>query len=394
MSSYDREGLPGSVKLFIGVGAVFILGLVVFCSLLGWKTVPGNEVGVRETFSGGVDANSLPSKTYFYWRITERIFTYPLSMQVFVMNDVTTKQGEKSQGREQDSYLVQSAEGQDMHISLSVQYRIDPIKVIEIHKTVRDDIPEKLIRPVVMRVVKDQATKRTATSAYSGEGLVSLQKDIFADLSNATGELRTRGVVVENFVIEGIRLNEKYIAEITERQVAMQRKLKEDELTKAATAASLRVEAEAQANLKQAVVAAQRDKEVGVLNAERDNEMAVLKAKAEQQKVQLAAEAEQKKLVMEATGHRDASILEAEGTLAKGKAEAEAQKLRLSAYAVSGADSFVKIEVAKAFAQSTQGIQGYLPSDMHVYTLGNNFSNAVNAIMKNLQPSSEPATQK
>jgi regulator of protease activity HflC (stomatin/prohibitin superfamily) len=293
-----------------------------------------------------------------------------LSLQVFVMNDVTTSQGEKSQGRERDAYLVQSAEGQDMHISLNVQYRIDPAHVVEIHKTVRQDIAETLLRPVVMRVVKDQATKRTAIDAYSGNGLVSLQSDIFKDLAAPSGELRSRGIIVENFVIEGIKLNDKYVAEITERQVAIQQKLKEDELTKAATAAALRVQAEAQSDLNRQVVAADRDKQVGVLNAQRDNEMAVLKAKAEQQK-----------LVLEATGHRDAALLEAEGTLAKGKADAEAQKLKLSAYAVTGADAFVKIEVAKAFAQSTQGIQGYLPQDMNVYTLGTNFTNAINAAM-------------
>lgn len=372
----DEMEMPKSVKFAIKAAIALVIVIVLIVSFVGWKVIPGNEVGVRETLSGGVDPNPLPSKTYFYSRLTEKIYTYPLSLQVFVMNDASESQGEKGEGREHDSYLVQSAEGQDMHISLALQYRIDQSRVIEIHKTVRDDIPEKLIRPVIMRVVKDQGTKRTAIEAYSGLGLVALQNDIFKDLASKDGELYSRGIIVENFVIEGIKLNEKYIAEITERQVAMQRKIKEDELTKAATAAALRVEAEAQANLKQAVVAAERDKQVGVKNAERDNEMAILKA-----------EAEQKKLVLEATGHRDAALLEAEGTLAKGKAEAEAKKLALTAFAVDGADNYTKIEVAKAFAESTKGVQGYLPSDMNVYTLGNNFMNAVKNVvgMKNVE---------
>lgn len=376
-----NEGLPGPVKAGIGIGIAVVLVAILLLSLLGIKAVGGNEVGVRETFSGGVEPTPLPSKTYFFWRFTESIYTYPLSLQVFVMNDIAQTQGEQGQGRDHDSYLVQSSEGQDMHISLNVQYRIDPAKVVEIHKTVRHDVGEMLLRPVVMRVVKDQATKRTAIVAYSGEGLVQLQSDIFKDLSAQDGELRSRGIIVENFVIEGIKLNDKYIAEITERQVAMQNKLKEDELTKAANAAALRAEAEAQADLKKQVVAAQRDKEVGILAAQRDAEVQVLKATATQKQVELAAEAEKQKLILEATGTRDASLLQAEGILAKGKAEAEAKKLALSAYAVPGADAFVKVEVAKAFADSTKGIQGYLPESMHIYTLGSNFMKAVDSVL-------------
>jgi len=371
-----------SVWALSGVGVLVIILLILTLILFKFETVHGNQIGVLETWTEGIVASPYPSRTYFLFPgFSQTMYTYPLSIQVFVMNDKTDGQGEFAEGREQDSYLVQSAEGQDMHISLNVQWRIDPLKVIEIHKTVRENITERMLRPVVMRVVKDRATSRTAIEAYSGKGLVELQRDIFKDLIDENGELRQRGIIVENFVIEGIRLDPKYIGEITERQVATQRKLKADEQTKAAQAEALRAEAEAQADLKKRVVEAERDKQVGILNAEKEARQKILSSEAAKQQVVLAAEGNQQKLVLEATGTRDAKLLEAQGILAVGQAEAEAQKLRLSAYAVSGAEAFIKVEIAKAFAHAHQNVKGYLPTDMNIFTLGENFLSAIDKVV-------------
>lgn len=221
---YDRPQIP--VKL-IAMGVTLLVALVLMTALFSLHTVPGNMVGVKETFTGGVEPEPLPARTYFIFRPTETIYDYPLSLQVFVMNDRTESEGEQGEGRENDSYLVQSSDQQDMRISLQVQWRIDPAHVVEIHKTVRDQIGERLLRPVVMLEVKNAATKRTAIDAYSGDGLVKLQGDIWARLSDPDGELRRRGLFVENFVIEHIGLNPKYTEEITARQIAIQKTLKE-----------------------------------------------------------------------------------------------------------------------------------------------------------------------
>jgi regulator of protease activity HflC (stomatin/prohibitin superfamily) len=378
----------GNILFWVGILVVIFILLPL---LIKFETVDGNQVGVLETWTSGVDPNPYQARTYFLFPgFSQTMYTYPLSLQVFVMNNLATIEGDVTEGREQDAYLVQSAEGQDMHISLNVQWRIDPAKVVDIHRTVRTNIEEKLLRPVVMRIVKDQATKRTAIEAYSGEGLVKLQSDIYTTLADPKGELRERGIVVENFVIEGIQLDPKYIGEITERQVATQRRLKADEQTKAAQAEALRAEAEAQADLKRRVVEAERDKQVGILDAEKAAQQNVLAAEAAKKQVILKAEGEQQKLVMEATGNRDARLLQAEGTLAIGKAEAEAQRLRLSAYAVAGADAFVRVEVARMFANAHQNVSGYLPNDMNIYTLGKNFMDAIESVMSR-SPAPPPA---
>lgn len=362
----DMPEIPAGGKFLIKIGVGMIALIVLLLCTFSLHTVPGNMVGVKETFSEGVLPDPLPARTYFLFRPTEAIYDYPLSMQVFVMNDRKESEGEQGEGREQDSYLVQSLDQQDMRISLQVQWRIDPAHVVEMHKQVRDNITERLLRPVVMLEVKNAATKRTAIDAYSGEGLVKLQGEIWSRLTSPDGELRQRGVVVDNFVIEHIGLNPEYTKQITDRQIAIQKKFKEDELTKAAEASALRAKAEAQADLNTQVVAAERDKQVGILQAEQKKQQAIL-----------AAEGSKQTQMLQATGARDAALLEAEGTLAKGRASAEAQKLQLSAYAVPGADAFVKVEVAKAMSVSMSNVKGWLPQGMNVATIGENWTQAV-----------------
>ena len=372
----------------MGILLIIILAVVIGSFILfDIETVTGHEVAVMETWNDGVKTEPYFAKTYFLF-INEKLYKYDTSTQVFVMNDIANtpedpKKGhtkDVTKGREKDAYLVQSAEGQDMHISLNVQWRIDPSKVVSIHKTVRYDLEEKLLRPVIMRVVKDQATKRTAIEAYSGQGLVQLQMDIQKILMDEKNELKDRGAIVDNFVIEGIRLDPKYISEITEKQVAIQRKLKADEQTKAAEAEALRAKAEAQADLQKQVVAAERDKQVGILGAEKSAKQAVLAAEADKSKVVLQAEAEKEKLILTATGTRDAELLRAQGILAVGKSMAEAQKLQYTAYETPGAKLYVTTEVAKSLAHAHQNVKGYLPEKMTIFTLGENFMNAVTKV--------------
>jgi regulator of protease activity HflC (stomatin/prohibitin superfamily) len=190
----------------IGVALVVLLGLTFITFDIA--TIKGNQIGIKETWSDGVVEETMTAKTYFLFPgFTQRVYIYDLGARVFVMNDVPSDQEKIAEGRELDSYQVQSSEGQDMWVSLNVRWRIDPSKVIIIHKTMRDNIEEKLLRPVVMRTVKDECTTRRAIDAYSGEGLVNLQKAIESRLVAADGELATNGIIVDNFVIEKIRLH-------------------------------------------------------------------------------------------------------------------------------------------------------------------------------------------
>ncbi|QQE13609.1 hypothetical protein JD969_09160 [Planctomycetota bacterium] len=363
----------------VGIVALFLIAISFL--MFDFETVRGNEIGVMETWSGGVEDEALAPKTYILFPgFMKKIYTYDVSSQIFVMNDLDNT-AEFGEGRRRDSYRVQSKEGQDMTISMNVRWRIDPAKVVHLHKTVREAIVEKVVRPELMRAVKDEATTRTAIEAYSGSGLVDLQKSIIERLSAADSNMRLQGIIVESFVIEKISLDPEYIGEIKARQVATQKQLRMVEEEKAAMAEAQKVKAEAQAQYEKALVEARRDKEVGILEYEKKAEQEVLAAEASAKQVELAAEADKKKVVLAAEAEKESGELKADAILALGMAEAEATKLNLQAYAVEGADAFVKIEISKQIAEAFKNIDGYLPQDMKVNLLSESFMKSVQQVM-------------
>lgn len=372
-------------KRFFWMAVLFItaIAMLIGCLLaVRITTVGGSELGVKETWNGGVEEVTYSPKTYFLIPgFSQKIYTYDMSSQVFTMNDTPGKHEPSYKGRETDAYLVNSSEGQEMVVSLSVRWHRDPAKIVHIHKNFKDGIEEKLIRTTVQRIVKNEATMRKAIDAFSGEGLVKLQQDIQKDLISNDGELARNGVVVENFVIEKIKLDDKYIGEIRSRQVASQQKLRADEETKASQALALKAQADAMADYNKREVEAKRDKAVGILKAEELAQKQILDAKAAAERVTLAAEADKKQVVLAAEAVAEAGANKAKAIQAIGEAEAAATKLKLSAYAVPGADSFVRIEVAKHMSTAFSGIKGYLPADLKVNLLTSSFMKSLDELM-------------
>ncbi len=190
----------------------------------------------------------------------------------------------------------------------------------------------------------------------------------------------------------GFGLDPKYTEQIVARQVAIQAKLRADEETKTAFAQADKARADAQANYEKVIVEAKRDKEQGILQAEKEKQQKILASEASARQVELAAEAEKNQNVLRAEGDKTSGELRAVAIIALGRAEAEAKKLQLSAYAVPGADAFVKIEVSKQLANAYGNIKGYLPEKMNVTLLTEQFDKGVNVLVGGTPAPSEYQT--
>lgn len=377
MPAYPEERRFG-VLLWMVVSAAITLVCVLVCIVcVRWSTVAGNELGVMETWNCGVVNASFPSKTYWLFpSMTKKMYVYDLSPKLFLMSDQPN--GAHEHGREKDAYRVKSADNQPMTFEMQMQWRFDPKKIIDLHKQyhcyvgtdAEEIIEERLLRPVVQKAANTEATARKAIEAYSGGGFVQLQAAIEKQLTDPAGELRQQGIIVEQFVVQQITLDEAYIGEINKRQVAEQRKLRIDKETEAANAEALKAKAEAQSDFEKQVVESKRKKEQAILQSEGEAQTQVNAAKAAAERVTVAAEAEAK-----------AGTLKAQAILALGQAEAQATKLKMEAYNAAGSENFVRMEVAKSVAEGFKGVQGYLPADMKINLLSSNFMDAVAAIM-------------
>lgn len=366
----DREK---SQWRLITVAIMAVILLILTMTIVRFKNIRGNELGIMESWQNGVEEKVYqPGMHWLFPAWSHSLYVYDASVQKFIMNSQGPEEGEHSFGRAKDVYRVESAEGQQMDISMNLQWHRSQSKLVVFHRKVGQEPEEKVIRPVLMRVVKDEATQQRAIDAYSGPGLVALQKKILDDLRSSVGDaakFAEYGIEVDNFVIEHIELDPSYIAEIKGKQVAQQKTLRSAEEQKAADAQALVAKALAQADLNKQVVEAERDKQITVLKAQAANEQ-----------VTLAAEAEQKKRVMEAEGKRDADIAEAKGILAIGEAKANANKLMLQSYSVPGSELFARVEVAKQVAVGFQNVKGYLPNVNSINMLGGNFDDLVSRL--------------
>lgn len=151
--------------------------------------------------------------------------------------------------------------------SVTMQYALDPIRLVELHKTAQTNYEDLVIKPALTRIISDLATTQTVLDFYSGEGRVGLQRNIEKAIS-ANDALASVGIKVETFVIDSIDLDPAYVAEITGRQLASQKKLRAIEETKAAEEDARRVEAVAGADKLKKIVEAEASKEQRVKAAE------------------------------------------------------------------------------------------------------------------------------
>lgn len=374
----------------VGLVAVLVIGFLV----VGFSTVEGNEVGVKETWGDGVVAEPLTPKTYILIpAFTQKIYTYPTSGQVFVMNSKSSKDESFANGRRFDTLEVNSLDNQKVHFNLIVTWRINPTSVVQLHKNYRDNIEERLIRPEVVRSVGTRATLQNAIDLYSGEKLNTLRSEVEVELKSLTGKLGTSGVVVDSFVIEKPEFpNQDYVKAIEARQLAIITESQAKEQQKANLALAEAAKAKALTKQNEDVVAAETAAKKTVIDQQAASDKAVIEAaanaknlivtqNAESEKVVIAARAEAARNVAISEAQKQAEINRAAGIEAVGRAEAEAKKLLLSSYAVPGSDLYTRIQVATSLATSFAGVKGYLPQGVTYNTVASDFDKGVSLLV-------------
>ena len=405
--SDDSTQSPRGNKLItylICTAALIVLGVVGFFSTYTFKVVEGNEIGVRETWSGGVDPNPLPPKTYMYNRWTEAIYVYPTSGQVFVMNDKPPSEERQSMGRPVDPLVVNSSDNQKISFHTILTWRISPLHVVNLHKNYRADIEEKLIRPQEIKEVVSRATVEKAIDLYSGAKLNDLRSGVEGALINPEGKLAQEGVAVDSFIVEKPELlNKDYVAQIEARQVAIITESRAQEQKKANDALAEAAKSAAQKEANERIVKAKADKEVAILGQEATAQQAILQVDAdaknnvtrqtaESAKVVLAAKAEAERQVAISEASKQAEINRAVGIRAVGEAEANRNQLLLNSYAVAGADNYTKIKIAEQFAQGLGNVK-FFPANATFNTIANDFDKGLSLLVGSGTPATAAVTK-
>jgi regulator of protease activity HflC (stomatin/prohibitin superfamily) len=393
MNTKSNRGLTlGSLLVIGGVVVAFIVALL----SMRVYTVDGNEVGVRENWQGVAKEPVTPG-TYFYFfgptTGNTKVYTYPTSGRVFVMNDKVDKTEPFAEGRQADSLEINSLDNQKVRFHIIVTWRINPSHVIALHTNYRDNIEERLIRPEVVRSVGTRATVQQAIDLYSGPKLNQLRQEVETELKSLNGKLATSGIIVDSFIFEKPEFpNIEYVKAIEARQLAIIQESQAREQQKANLALAEAAKAKAMTEQNQELVKAETAKQRSILEQQALSEKAIIEAaanaknlivtqNAESEKVVIAAKAEAARNIAISEAQKQAELNRAVSIEAVGKATAESNKLLLSSYAVPGSDLYTRIQVAQSLATSFANVKGYLPQGVTYNVVSGDFNKGVNLLV-------------
>lgn len=276
-------------KLFVGVGVLgFVLLGIIGSQFIGFAEIKGRQAAVVERFYNvggekGVEKHLLKSGRHFFVPMLSRPYVYNIGTEKFIMGHSNLYNGKGSEYVDYPAFTVTTGgkgKEQPATFSVTLQYHLDPQKLRNLHMRSGKDYEDLIIKPALTRIISDQATKLTVLEFYSGDGRVKLQKSIEKAITNHP-KLSDVGIIVETFVFDQIKLDGDFVNEITGRQLATQKKLREREEALAAVETAKKVKAQAQAEKEKKIVAAEAKKRERVLAAQAGEEEVKARARAD-----------------------------------------------------------------------------------------------------------------
>lgn len=390
MKSFRNQQGFLSYNVLVGIAVVAVISLVLLFGVLKYETVEGNYAAVKETWDGGVQKEALPPKTYWIYRWTEELFHYDMSGQVFVMNDKGNDT--HGEGRRFDALEIKSSDNQKVVLNVTLQWHRAIDKLADMHRQYRTEVEEKLIRPNIVRVLIAHATVKPALELYSGKELVDLQKQVEEELKKTDGPLHSGGVIVDSFVIDYTHFPDtKYVENIEARQRALiaESRFLAEQKTNQAEADAAKIAAlkkqyqdvvEAETKAKKTIIDQQAESDKATIQAKADALNAITRQEAESQKIVLQAKADAEKAIALADADKQKELFRAVGIEAVGRAEAEANKLKLASYSAPGSDNYVKVEVAKQFASGLANVR-FFPSNATYNTIAKDFDSGLSLLV-------------
>jgi len=147
-------------------------------------------------------------------------FKLPLLESVIKMNIRTQKQEEAASAASKDL--------QDTHTQVAVNFRIDPIKLTEIYRTIgqattgQDYMQTEIMNPIILESVK------FVTSKYTAEELITKRQQVKKEIDEVIADrLNKYGIIVVDVSITDFKFSDQFTKAIEEKVTAEQNALKE-----------------------------------------------------------------------------------------------------------------------------------------------------------------------
>ena len=302
--------------------------------------VPSGMGGVRVSQFSGTLPGTLYPGLHFVTPLVESVETFDLRDHLFTAGIV--EEGAKL-GTQKNGLSVQSREGLNIGLAVTVRYRLDPNKLASVQAHMPQPVDKELVPPVVASAWRELAPAYTVQEIFS-----SKREEVRAKASEViTRKLGADGIFVEEVMLSDIQLPAEYakgleglllkeqeddqlgvVTDIQQKQVRIAELQAEADAVQKVKAAegeaqSRVVEAKGEADamqytlplkekqIEQSKLEAEAHKETTIQNAEAEAEAKVIDSKAELQRRNLMADAEASRVRLMASANAERMTSEA-----------------------------------------------------------------------------------
>jgi len=307
---------------------VACLPLLVAASIV---VVPSGMGGVRISQVSGTLPGTLYPGVHFVTPLIESIQTFDLRDHLFTAG-LAEENGKA--GAQKNGLSVQSREGLNIGLAVTVRYRLDAGKLASVQAHMPQPVDKELVPPVVASAWRELAPEYTVREIFSTKREEVREKAA----AIITRKLNGDGIVVEEVMLSDIQLPEEYAKGL---EGLLLKEQEDDQLgvvtdiqQKHVRIAELEAEAEAAQKVKEAEGEAQS--KVVEAKGEADAMQYTLPLKEKQiEQSKLEAEARKEATIQNAEADAQAKVIDSKAELERRNllADAEASRVRLMAKA-------------------------------------------------------------
>jgi regulator of protease activity HflC (stomatin/prohibitin superfamily)/predicted outer membrane lipoprotein len=291
--------------------------------------VPSGMGGVRVSQLSGTLPGTLYPGVHFVTPLVEKVETFDLRDHLFTAGFVEENAKPGAHG-----LSVQSREGLNIGLAVTVRYRLDPNKLDSVQAHMPQPVDKELVPPVVASAWSELAPAYTVREIFSTK-----REEVRARASDViTRKLGADGIFVEEVMLSDIQLPVEYAKGL---EGLLLKEQEDDQLgvTTDIQQKHVRIaELEAEADAVQKVKAAEGDAQSKVVEAkgEADAMQYTLPLKEKQiEQSKLEAEARKETTIQNAEAEAEAKVIDSKAELQRRNlmADAEASRVRLMASA-------------------------------------------------------------
>jgi regulator of protease activity HflC (stomatin/prohibitin superfamily) len=290
----------------------------------GIVVVPSGMAGVRVSQTSGTRPGTLYPGVHFVTPLIDSVALYDARDQV-----LTTSTTKSAGDRKAEPFMVQSKEGLNIGLAITVRYRLDARRLDFIHANLPQPVEKEIVPPVVSSVFRELAPNYTVREVFA-----TRREEMRTEAAERiTAKLAQDGVVVKEVMLRDVQLPEEYARGLEGLLLKEQEdeglSVETDMKAKQVKIAELEAEATKVQQVKQAEGAAQ----VHVLQAKADADAMEYTLPLKQKQIEqtkLEAEARKEATVKNAEAEAQAKVIDSKAEMERRNllADAEATRIR------------------------------------------------------------------